>query len=107
MIRLLADHCFDEDILRALQRRAGREGLTLDVVLARDVGLARAKDPEVLAWAALNGRVVLSHDRNTLVGFAHKRTRSGLAMSGLIAAALLRPCRTTMRTTDSRGRPRL
>ena len=84
MIRHLVDHCFDEDFLQAARRRAERERLTMHAELARDVGLARAKDDELLAWAAENERVVLTHDRNTLAGRAHARTRAGLRMPGVV-----------------------
>jgi hypothetical protein len=48
VIRYLADHCFDEDLLRAVTRADP----TIDFVVARHVGLARAPDPDVLSWAA-------------------------------------------------------
>jgi predicted nuclease of predicted toxin-antitoxin system len=58
--------------------------LKLEADLAREVGLARSKDDELLSWAAENGRVVLTHDRNTLVGRAHARTQAGLRMLGVV-----------------------
>ena len=84
MIRFLVDHNFDEDYLRAAKRRAERENAKLHFDLARQVELDRAKDDRVLEWAAEKGAVVLTHDRNTLVGLAHRRTRSGLRMAGVI-----------------------
>lgn len=78
MLRFLADECFHGDIVRALVSRQ-RE---LNLVRVQDVGLDGAKDPEVLAWAAGEGRLVLSHDVNTLVGHAHARTRAGQSMPG-------------------------
>lgn len=66
MLRLITDHNFDGRILRGLQRRIPH----LDVVHAFAVGLAMADDPALLAWAAAQDRVVLTHDANTLVGFA-------------------------------------
>ena len=50
----------------------------------RDVGLAEADDPEVLAYAASSTRVVVTHDVNTLVGFAYHRVRAGKPMPGVI-----------------------
>lgn len=82
MISLLADHNFREPILRGLLLRLPG----LDVVTARRVGLAGAPDPDVLAWAAANGRVVLTHDRQTMAGFAYARVATGEPMTGLIVA---------------------
>jgi hypothetical protein len=36
-----------------------------------------------LEWAAQNDRIVLSHDQNTLVGFALDRVTTGQPMPGL------------------------
>lgn len=52
-----------------------------------DVGLAAAIDPIVLEWAALEGRVVLSHDINTIPAFAIARVNSGLPMPGVFIVA--------------------
>ncbi len=83
MVNFLADHCFDEDIVRAVKRR----NAAIDIVLAREVGLAEAEDPEILAWAAKDGRVVLTHDRNTMIAFANRRTIDGEPMAGLVVVA--------------------
>ncbi len=80
MLRFLADVCFKGSIFRALQRGNPQ----LDIVRAQDVGLDGAPDPRVLAWAAEEGRLVLSHDVNTLIGHANDRTRSGQSMPGLV-----------------------
>jgi len=80
VLRFVADVCFNGSVFRALQRSNPH----LDIVRAQDVGLNGATDPRVLAWAAEQGRLVLSHDVNTLIGFANDRTRSGQRMPGLI-----------------------
>lgn len=80
MIRLAADENFDRDILRGLRRRAP----DLDVIHVQDAGLAQAKDPDVLAWAAAEGRILLTHDAATMVGFAYQRASSGLLMPGVV-----------------------
>ena len=51
---------------------------------AIDVGLSGVDDPGVLAWAAREGRLVLTHDVATMVGFAYDRVNGGLPMPGLI-----------------------
>ena len=80
MLRFVADVCFNGSIFRALQRSSP----LLDIVRAQDAGLNGAADPYVLAWAAEQGRLVLSHDVNTLIGYANDRTRSAQPMPGLI-----------------------
>ena len=57
MIRFLADEDFNNDLLRALRRRRP----VVDVVRVQDVGLSGRPDPDVLAWAAEQGRVLLTH----------------------------------------------
>jgi hypothetical protein len=80
MLRYAADENFNNDILRGLRRRDA----SLDVVRIQDVGLSGAEDPDILAWAASEGRLVLSHDVQTMVGFAYDRTKAGQPMPGLI-----------------------
>ena len=48
-------------------------------------------DPELLAWAANERRVILTHDVTTLRQFAEHRVRAGLPMPGVfeIGAHLL------------------
>jgi predicted nuclease of predicted toxin-antitoxin system len=58
MLRPLADENFNSDIVRGLLLRQPN----LDIARVQDVGLAGADDPEVLAWAAENNRIVLTHD---------------------------------------------
>lgn len=77
---MAADQNFDEPTLRAfLERMPG-----LDLVRVREVGLARAADPHVLEWAAAEGRVLLTHDRDTMPGHAYERVRAGLPMPGVV-----------------------
>jgi hypothetical protein len=70
--RFLADHNFNEAILGSLARR----GASLDVVLARDVNLARTSDEDSLELASEQGMVVLTHDITTLVPRAWDRVRA-------------------------------
>ena len=43
-----------------------------------------ADDAAVLAWAAAEGRPLVSHDVSTMVGFAFERVRAGKPMPGLV-----------------------
>jgi hypothetical protein len=47
------------------------------------VGLRSAPDPDILEWAATNGRILLTQDRATLPAFAYDRVRAGLPMPGV------------------------
>lgn len=80
MFRLLADENFDNDILRGVLRRLPG----LDFVRVQDVGLIGAQDPEILQWAADEGRILLTHDVATMTMFAYQRLADGLPMPGVI-----------------------
>lgn len=82
MVRLAFDENFNNDILRGLLRR----NPALDVVRVQDAGLRSADDPAVLAWAAVEGRVLASHDVTTLTAYAYARVKAGQPMPGLIEA---------------------
>lgn len=84
MLRLLADENLDGNIVRGLVRK--HPGV--DIVRVQDVGLRGADDPAVLAWAASEGRVVVTHDVATMTTFAFERVGSGLPMPGLIEIVL-------------------
>ena len=68
-MRFLTDENFDGRVIRGLIRR----NPGIDLVRAVDVGLGGVEDPDVLAWAAAEGRIVLTHDVSTMVGFAYER----------------------------------
>lgn len=80
MIHLLADENLNNDIIRGLSRR------NPSVVFQRvqDVELEGIEDPEVLQWAAERGYLVVTHDVNTMIGYANNRILRGLIMPGLI-----------------------
>src|SRR5579872_197665 len=81
MLRLCADENFDNDLIRGLMRRLPG----LDIVRVQDAGLSGADDPSVLAWAAQEGRVLLTHDVATLTNYAYARVQAGLPMPGVFA----------------------
>jgi predicted nuclease of predicted toxin-antitoxin system len=61
-VRLLTDKNFNGTILRGLMRRLPE----LDIVRVQDVGLMNTDDPEILEWAANEGRILLTHDVATI-----------------------------------------
>jgi len=79
MLRLLADENFNGDIVRGLLLRRWY----MDLVRVQDVGLAEADDGGILAWAAENGRILLTHDRATLPVHAYDRVVAGERMPGV------------------------
>jgi len=79
-LRFLADENFDNRILAGLRRRLP----ALDIVRVQDVGLIGAEDPEVLAWAAQEDRILLTHDVATVPDFAYERIMAGAAMPGVL-----------------------
>jgi hypothetical protein len=81
VLRLAADENFSGDVLRGLRRRVP----DLDLVRVQDAGLSGADDAAVLAWAARDGRVLLTHDVRTLTAYANARVRSGQPMPGVVA----------------------
>ena len=79
MLAFLADENFHGDIVRGLLRRRPE----LDIVRVQDVGLSGTDDPTVLAWAAQESRILLTHDVNTITRYAYERVQEGLPMPGV------------------------
>ncbi len=79
MTRFLADENFNNQIVRGVLRQSPN----IDIVRVQDVNLSGADDPAVLAWAAQEGRIVLTHDVATMVTFAYERIQDRFAMPGL------------------------
>lgn len=80
MLRLLIDQDFDQDILRGLVLRIPN----LDAVTAYEIGLSAAPDPELLAWAAENGRITLTHDRQTMPDHVADLIAAGEKVAGVV-----------------------
>jgi predicted nuclease of predicted toxin-antitoxin system len=78
MLSFAADENFNNDILRVLLRRKP----DLDIVRVQDAGLTGADDPQVLEWAATQGRVLLTHDVSSITRHAYDRVAAGLSMPG-------------------------
>jgi predicted nuclease of predicted toxin-antitoxin system len=79
MLRLVSDENFNGDIVRGLFLRQPE----LSLLRIQDVGLREADDPAILAWAASNERILLTHDRATMPDFAYERLVRGERMAGL------------------------
>jgi predicted nuclease of predicted toxin-antitoxin system len=79
MVRLLSDENFNGDIVRGLLLRRP----ALDLRRIQDVGLEGADDPTILEWAAVNNRIILTHDRATMPDFAYTKVVTGQPMPGV------------------------
>lgn len=80
MLRLAADENFNNVILRGLRRRSPQ----LDIVRVQDAGLTSADDPTVLRWAAIEQRVLLTHDVTTMTRHAYDLVRAREPMAGVL-----------------------
>ena len=81
MLRLVTDADVHGDIIRGLRRRLPE----IDLVRVQDVLPEGTPDPDVLAWATVENRVLVTNDRNTMVGCADQRVTAGEPVPGLIA----------------------
>lgn len=80
MIPLLIDENFDQRILRGLRLRMPQ----LDYLIVQEIGLSGLDDPALLEWAAAKGRVIVTHDVNTMTTFSSDRLKESLPMPGVI-----------------------
>lgn len=71
---LLIDENFDQRILRGLRLRLPQ----LDYLIVQDIGLGGLDDPALLDWAGKGGRVIVTHDVNSMTGFGAIANLSGL-----------------------------
>jgi hypothetical protein len=78
--RFLADHDLNEHIIDGALRREP----ALEFIRAREVGLSARPDSEVLAFAAENGFLLVSHDVNTMPAHAYARIAARARMRGLL-----------------------
>ena len=80
MLRLLIDENFDQRILRGMRLRLPE----LDYIIVQRAGMSGLSDSTLLDWAARQGRILVTHDVNTITRHAHERTKHGQPMSGVI-----------------------
>ena len=78
MVKLLTDEHVDTRLIRGLLRREPG----LDIMRVQDVGLRTKEDAAILAWAAQEGRVLITYDVSTLLDAAYERVARGKPMPG-------------------------
>ena len=81
MQSLLIDENFNQRILRGLKLRIPN----LDYAVVQESGLSGESDPNVLAYASEQNRVLITHDLKTIPRFAYERVAANLPMPGVIA----------------------
>jgi hypothetical protein len=87
MLTFALDENFNLHIVSGVLRRLPGA----DMMRVQDAGLGGALDHAVLDWAARAGRVLLTHDVNTLTAFAYERVSRGLPMPGVFEVSLQVP----------------
>lgn len=80
MLRFAADENFNNDILDGLWAREPK----LDIVRVQDTDLYTKEDVQVLEWAAMENRLLLTHDASTMTHYAYERVRASKPMPGVI-----------------------
>jgi hypothetical protein len=88
--RFLTDADFNRRIIAGLRRRQPM----VDVVMAQEVDLREAPDPEVLLYAKQHERILLTHDVNTMPGHFYVLLQSlpeGEHSPGVLAIPQLLP----------------
>jgi len=73
MLRLASDADVHGGIIRGLLRRRPE----IDLVRVQDALPEGTADLDVLAWAAAENRVLITNDRNTMVGVAYRLRPTG------------------------------
>lgn len=73
MLRPAADECLDDRIVRGVRQR----NPDVDLVRVQEAGLSGKDDPTVLEWAAAEGRVLFTHNVNTMTAHAYERVNDG------------------------------
>src|SRR5579862_5800305 len=80
MLSFFTDEDFNHHILRAVLRQLP----LFDVLVLQEEGMSGALDPEVLDSACEEGRLLLTHDVNTMTNHAYQRMAEGLHCPGVI-----------------------
>jgi len=79
-IRFQADNDLKFGIVRAVRRREP----AIDFVSAQEAGLDGVSDPEVLDRAATEGRILVSHDRRTMLDYFRAQLAAGRSSPGVL-----------------------
>ena len=72
-VRFLADEDLDSDIIEGLRSREP----AIDILNAKKTSLRGTKDPDLLEFAAQQERILISHDRRTMIHHFRDRLAVG------------------------------
>ena len=86
-VRFLGDHDLKDPIVDGLLRVLPEA----EFWRARELGLARHADVDLLEAAASAGLIIVSHDVNTMRASAYARVRAGQLMPGLLLVHQVSP----------------
>ncbi len=78
-VRFLTDEDLDARIIQGLRSREP----AIDILDVKTAGLRGTKDPVLLELAARQGRILISHDRETMTQHFYKRLAAGKPAPGL------------------------
>ena len=78
-VRFLADEDLDADIVAGLRSRER----SMDIVDVKSAGLRGTKDPILLDLAAAQERILVTHDRRTMVAHVRERAAAGIRNPGV------------------------
>jgi hypothetical protein len=78
--KLIADADLNEDVIRGMRRSES----SLDFMTASEGGTRGLKDRQVLELEAASGRILVSHDCNTMIGEFYRFIAEGHTSPGLI-----------------------
>jgi Domain of unknown function (DUF5615) len=74
----------DNDLRFAIIRAVRRQEPAIDFVSAQESGLDGLSDPELLERIAIEGRILVSHDRRTMLYHFRNRLTAGKSSPGLL-----------------------
>ncbi|HWQ32685.1 MAG TPA: DUF5615 family PIN-like protein [Blastocatellia bacterium] len=84
---MLFDENFDHRILRGLRFRLPEA----ELLTVQEASLSGIPDQQILAWAANEGLILVTHDVQTVPAFAYERLKAGESMAGVFAIPGLMP----------------
>jgi hypothetical protein len=88
LIRLLLDENFNGRIHKGLLRDLP----DIEILRVQDVPeLAGMDDPTILEWAAVERYIILTHDVETMIGFAYDRVGTQQLMAGMLVVGMSMP----------------
>ena len=87
MIRFQADADLDYDIVLAVRRRES----AVDFASAAESSVVGLGDPDVLAFAAQQDRILITHDRRTMPGHFRDLLNAGKSSPGVFIVSQFAP----------------